>query len=110
MEQIRLSSAAFEGDNNVYLFDGDETVLVNYLGVEWFERRSLSSAARGHRPLAGSSDGVHRSLRKSPISQTPRHSACFLCRYRRPTRRDGSTCPGLWVAAGSGSPMSTASS
>jgi Zn-dependent hydrolases, including glyoxylases len=29
MEQIRLSNASFEGDNNVYLFDGAETVLVD---------------------------------------------------------------------------------
>jgi hypothetical protein len=72
MERIQLSNVSFEGDNNVYLFDGDETVLVNYLGVEWFERLRLSSAARGHRPLAGSSDGVHRSSRKSLSSQTPR--------------------------------------
>ena len=35
-------------------------VRVNYSGVKWFERRSLSSAARGHRPLAGSVDGVQR--------------------------------------------------
>ena len=29
MEQIRLSNTSFEGDNNVYLFDGSETVLVD---------------------------------------------------------------------------------
>lgn len=29
MERIQLSNATFEGDNNVYLFDGDETVLVD---------------------------------------------------------------------------------
>jgi glyoxylase-like metal-dependent hydrolase (beta-lactamase superfamily II) len=29
MEQIQLSNATFEGDNNVYLFDGAETVLVD---------------------------------------------------------------------------------
>ena len=29
MEQIRLSNVSFEGDNNVYLFDGDEPTLID---------------------------------------------------------------------------------
>jgi hypothetical protein len=46
--------------------------LVNRLGVKWFETRSVSSAARGHRPLAGSLDGVQRSSRKTSSSVRPR--------------------------------------
>lgn len=46
MEQIRLSNAAFEGDNNVYLFDGDETVLVD-TGDPLAETRERLSGALG---------------------------------------------------------------
>ncbi len=49
----------------------DGPLEVKYLGVKWFERLRLSSAARGHRPLAGSVDGVQRSSRKSTISVRP---------------------------------------
>jgi glyoxylase-like metal-dependent hydrolase (beta-lactamase superfamily II) len=44
MEQIRLSNASFEGDNNVYLFDGAETVLVDT--GDWMPatREQLSTA------------------------------------------------------------------
>jgi glyoxylase-like metal-dependent hydrolase (beta-lactamase superfamily II) len=44
MDQIQLSNATFEGDNNVYLFDGAETVLVDT--GDWLPatREQLSAA------------------------------------------------------------------
>ena len=60
---------------------------VKYLGDKWFETRSVSSAARGHRPLAGSLDGVQRSSWKSESSVQPRHSPCSTRRRdSRPVR------------------------
>ena len=50
MEQIRLSNAAFEGANSVYLFDGPETVLVDT--GDWLpESREQLSTALAERGL-----------------------------------------------------------
>jgi glyoxylase-like metal-dependent hydrolase (beta-lactamase superfamily II) len=50
MEQIQLSNATFEGDNNAYLFDGSETVLVDT--GDWMPAtRKQLSAALGDRGL-----------------------------------------------------------
>jgi glyoxylase-like metal-dependent hydrolase (beta-lactamase superfamily II) len=50
MDQIQLSNATFEGDNNVYLFDGAETVLVDT--GDWLPAtREQLSTALGDRGL-----------------------------------------------------------
>jgi len=50
MDQIQLSNPAFEGDNNAYLFDGTETVLVDT--GDWMPAtRERLSAALGERGL-----------------------------------------------------------
>ena len=58
--------------DEIFSIECAEEALVKYLGVKWFDRDRLSSAARGHRPLAGPLDGVQRSSRKSLISERPR--------------------------------------
>lgn len=51
MEQLTLENVAFEGDNNVYLYDGPETVLVD-TGVSTDENRRQLTDALASRGLA----------------------------------------------------------
>jgi glyoxylase-like metal-dependent hydrolase (beta-lactamase superfamily II) len=58
MEQIQLSNATFEGDNNVYLFDGPETVLVDT--GDWMPgtREQLSAELGSHGLAFGDIDRI----------------------------------------------------
>ena len=71
----------------------------NVAEEKWFERPRLWSAARGHRPLAGSVDGVHRSSRKTARSKIPRHPPCSTCRWGTPQAVQPSV-DSLWLFSG----------